>query len=137
MKTLREKILDLHSQGLSYNQIRQQLNCSKGTISYHLNPEVRQATAQANKMRRAERLAKLNALKESKPCVDCNKYFEGYLMDFDHLPEYTKTKNVSYLIDSRGWEKVLEEIAKCDLVCCMCHRKRSRQRWLDNPLRNG
>lgn len=35
--TLKEQILQLREQGLNYNQIRDKLNCSKGTIAYHLN----------------------------------------------------------------------------------------------------
>lgn len=33
---LRQKILELRDQGYSYNKIQSELNCSKGTISYHL-----------------------------------------------------------------------------------------------------
>lgn len=32
---MKEKILDLFYRGFSYNQIRKELGCSKGTISYH------------------------------------------------------------------------------------------------------
>lgn len=35
--TLKDRILDLRSQGLSYNAIVEILNCSKGTIAYHCN----------------------------------------------------------------------------------------------------
>ena len=33
---LKEKILALAEKGLSYDQIKRRLNCSKSTISYHL-----------------------------------------------------------------------------------------------------
>ena len=32
---LKEKIIKLREQGKTYNQIKKELNCSKGTISYH------------------------------------------------------------------------------------------------------
>ena len=31
----KEKILELRSQGLSYEEIKNRLGCSKGTIAYH------------------------------------------------------------------------------------------------------
>lgn len=36
MSNLKEKILELRKQGFSYNQISRKLNCSKGSISYHI-----------------------------------------------------------------------------------------------------
>lgn len=38
MSTLSDQILDLKSQGLTYNEISAKLGCSKGLISYYLNP---------------------------------------------------------------------------------------------------
>ena len=35
-KSLKEKIFDLFDKGYTYNKISNELNCSKGTISYHL-----------------------------------------------------------------------------------------------------
>lgn len=35
-KKLKPKIIELRSQGLSYKEISQALNCSKGTVCYHL-----------------------------------------------------------------------------------------------------
>ena len=32
---MKEKIIELHKKGLSYNQIKDELGCSKSTISYH------------------------------------------------------------------------------------------------------
>jgi len=38
-KNLGEKILKLHSEGLSISQIRQKLRCSHTAVKYHINPE--------------------------------------------------------------------------------------------------
>ncbi len=67
---------------------------------------------------------------KSKPCSDCNKIYEHYQMQYDHVPERgTKKASVSALLGSRSLKAktVQEEIAKCDLVCCNCHAKRT---WL-------
>lgn len=36
-KGLKEKIIGLYFKGYTYNEIKKKLNCSKGTISFHLN----------------------------------------------------------------------------------------------------
>ena len=40
-RQLKENIILLRSNGLTYKEIAEELNCSKGTISYHLNPETK------------------------------------------------------------------------------------------------
>lgn len=62
------------------------------------------------------------------PCTDCGGTFPPECMDFDHRPGEEKLFELS-----KGGAKteaaILDEIAKCDLVCANCHRIRSRQRW--------
>lgn len=50
-------------------------------------------------------------------------------MSFDHLPEYEKLANVSDLI-TKGWgrAKIDAEIAKCEIVCLLCHADRTQYR---------
>jgi hypothetical protein len=52
-------------------------------------------------------------------------------MDFDHLDGSGKLANVGEIL-RLGWglERLLDEIEKCDLVCVICHRERTHQRWL-------
>ena len=63
---------------------------------------------------------------KSKPCADCNCTYPPYVMDFDHLPQFKKTLDVSAMV-ARGYSlKTIEaEIAKCDVVCANCHRERT------------
>ena len=60
-------------------------------------------------------------------CADCGGSFPPYAMDFDHRdPEKKEFPLSGYRY---GWEKMLEEAEKCDLVCAICHRGRThRQR---------
>ncbi len=49
-------------------------------------------------------------------------------MRFDHLPGTTKRSDVSTLVYG-GYRKVLlDEIAKCELVCANCHAVRTFMR---------
>lgn len=76
--------------------------------------------------RYARRVALMSAVKAA-PCLDCGGRYPPYIMDFDHLPG-TKKKAAVGLMFGTTVESLLEEIAKCDLVCSNCHRERTHQR---------
>jgi hypothetical protein len=61
------------------------------------------------------------------PCHDCGRQFKPYQMDFDDRDPETKSFNVmagrAMLMSTR---RVLDEVAKCDVVCANCHRIRTR-----------
>lgn len=79
-----------------------------------------------SKRHKQDRQAELNKLKESNPCADCGKFYPAYVMDFDHLGD--KVASVAAMMKNRGWQTILEEIAKCELVCSNCHRIRTWKR---------
>jgi hypothetical protein len=57
------------------------------------------------------------------PCVDCGEA-DPVVLEFDHLRD--KIANVSALAASgSGWPEILAEIAKCEVVCASCHRRRT------------
>jgi hypothetical protein len=57
------------------------------------------------------------------PCVDCGES-DTEVLDFDHLRD--KTSDVSTLIQSSvSWKTLAEEIAKCEVRCANCHRRRT------------
>lgn len=66
---------------------------------------------------------------KSKPCTDCGGTFDPVCMDFDHIGT-DKRYNVAKML-SASVQQVLDEIAKCELVCANCHRLRTknRQQW--------
>jgi len=59
-------------------------------------------------------------------CVDCgfNKWPEA--LDFDHIDPKTKSFIISKEATSISKEKLLMEIAKCELRCSNCHRHKHR-----------
>jgi len=70
----------------------------------------------------------MRELKSSRPCTDCGGWFHPAAMTFDHLPGTTKRGDVSNLLYA-GYRKVLlDEIAKCELVCANCHAVRTFMR---------
>jgi len=56
------------------------------------------------------------------PCVDCGES-DPIVLEFDHQRD--KCFNVSAGIRDRSWQAVLDEIAKCEVVCANCHRRRT------------
>lgn len=65
-------------------------------------------------------------LKETTSCQDCGLHFPYYVMEFDHT-RGEKTSTVTSMC-SCNRDKLLAEIAKCDLVCANCHSIRTHQR---------
>lgn len=62
------------------------------------------------------------------PCKDCGGRFPTVAMDFDHLPGSTKSFGIMNGWRWRGWDLMLAEIAKCEIVCSNCHRVRTASR---------
>ena len=62
-------------------------------------------------------------------CLMCNLAVTEHNaaeFDFDHRNRLDKTENVSKLKGrSRDVGPLLDEMAKCDLLCCMCHRRKT------------
>jgi hypothetical protein len=71
---------------------------------------------------------------KSDPCTDCGVSYPFYVMDFDHLPGFKKSFNVSSVQHTSSIVKLLEEIDKCELVCANCHRARTFLRGEDDRL---
>ena len=59
------------------------------------------------------------------PCVDCGET-DPIVLEFDHLRD--KKFSISAGIQGRRWQDVLDEIAKCEVVCANCHRRRTAKR---------
>lgn len=62
------------------------------------------------------------------PCKDCKRVYSWKVMTFDHLDRGLKTRGVMQLATSSGKAKLLEELAKCELVCLNCHKLREYER---------
>lgn len=76
------------------------------------------------------RLGKLRAIirkEKDKPCMDCGKTFPYAQMSYDHC-RGKKRFNLGGSL--RGYDEtdVRREIAKCDVVCLICHAARETKR---------
>jgi hypothetical protein len=128
VQTLKEKIIALRSQGKTYDQIKAELNCSKGTISYHVGEGQKEKAGIRSLRQRERNMLLFHRYKEEKGCFDCGKDFPHYVLEFDHKPEFEKTDGVYRVMKTLGIDKAWEEVAKCDVVCANCHKVRTYER---------
>ena len=70
----------------------------------------------------ARRRQWLNSFKEGKPCKRCGIVYPPCALDLHHRDRKEKTFNIGQGSFRFGRERLLEEIAKCDLLCSNCHR---------------
>jgi hypothetical protein len=83
--------------------------------------------AQANKRRaRREKTEQLLAYFATHPCIDCGET-DPLVLEFDHVSD-DKSFAVARAMSDRAWAAILDEIAKCEVVCANCHRRRTYRR---------
>src|ERR1700732_4948458 len=72
---------------------------------------------------RAETLRRLVDYLLLHPCVDCGEA-DVLVLDFDHRDPATKRLAISSMLEGYSWAQIEAEIAKCDVRCANCHRRR-------------
>ena len=72
-----------------------------------------------------ERTAFLIEYFQTHPCADCGES-DPLVLEFDHVR--SKDIDVSKAMHTRSWAKVMAEIARCQVVCANCHRRRTAHR---------
>lgn len=95
---------------------------------------INRAKSRKEKILSENRINMFNLLSNSS-CKDCGET-NPIVMEFDHLSD--KQYNISRMMQDHFWERILEEISKCEIVCCNCHRIRTSKRgnWY-RTIRNG
>lgn len=61
-------------------------------------------------------------------CMDCGYDKHWCALEFDHRPGEVKLFEPHTLKCVGSWQQMLDEIAKCDVVCSNCHRIRTWER---------
>lgn len=127
---MREQIEALRAKGYSYNQIQDELKCSKGTIAYYLGEGQKEKTLKRQNDARAKISRFIAAVKDNRHCVDCGIAYRHWQLEFDHLSdkEFTIGQYRSHTTDITVIKKEME---KCEVVCANCHRDRTHQRRVE------
>lgn len=66
--------------------------------------------------------------KEFHGCMDCGGKFPYFVLDLDHRDPHDKKFALNRIHLLTSWDKMVEEINKCDVVCANCHRIRSYEK---------
>ena len=84
---------------------------------------------QEKNAQKAKRNRALVELAKAGGCVDCG-LDEPDILEFDHVPERgEKLRDIGPMVASgAGVAVLLAELAKCDVVCPNCHRRRTNVR---------
>lgn len=82
-----------------------------------------------NRKLRDDKAARVFHYLTEHPCVDCGES-DPVVLEFDHRDGEIKRLAIAQMIERRySWESIMAEIAKCDVRCANCHRRRtSKQR---------
>ena len=81
----------------------------------------------------AERRVLIDKIKTDAGCIECGFDRHPAALQFDHRDPATKLFKIADGL-SRNWEKVLAEIAKCDVRCANCHLVKTTN---DPEIRRG
>lgn len=101
---------------------------------YRQNKEKYKARARAYSRANRDKLRDyIAAFLNENPCVDCGEA-DPIVLEFDHRDPATKRFNVGDAVrKSCGLATVIAEIAKCDVRCANCHRRKTFRAFEGNP----
>ncbi len=77
-----------------------------------------------NKRIRSEIRKYLHDYLKKHPCLHCGEK-DPIVLEFDHLPNFIKTSDVSILGRNHNLNTIKEEIVKCQVLCANCHRRKT------------
>ena len=95
-------------------------------VNYARNPDRRARILRANERRRRVQTARLQEIKAAAGCADCGER-DPVVLDFDHREGSDKLGDVATMTGG-PWRTIEAEVAKCDVVCANCHRRRTHAR---------
>lgn len=92
---------------------------------------------------KARRRELLNQMKMERGCADCGYNAHPAALQWDHRDGADKDRAASAggraFALGWAWERILAEIAKCDVVCANCHAVRTAERGYTGgrPMHRG
>lgn len=111
---------------VKYRNTKLKYTHSQKGIKTQKNKNTSERSKRARKRRAKVRL--VGIIKTESGCIDCGFNLHPRALEFDHISD-NKRANVSNLIRSDySWKTILEEIAKCEVVCANCHAIRTANR---------
>lgn len=101
---------------------------------YKHGSKYRQNAVARNRRLKVKLRAQMLAYLSDKACAHCGNA-DIRVLDFDHIDPKTKSFSIARAIgDITRWDKILEEIKKCQILCANCHKIKTAQEqgWYRN-----
>lgn len=127
---LSKQIKELREKNYTYALIAKELNCSKGTVCYHLGVD-QKLKHKSRRIKRTKEEVSSNRewiksfskrYKALCGCKECG-IKNPIVLEYDHRDPKEKEHNIAQMISDRYSMKSLKrEIRKCDVLCANCHR---------------
>jgi hypothetical protein len=117
-KNKRKGVRHVHCRGCTREQIREHYQANR--LVYIAKAKRRKKAVIAQQRERITRYLKAH------PCGDCGEA-DPRCLDFDHV-RGEKRAAISEMIGNFSWEQIENELAKCEVRCANCHRKRTAER---------
>jgi len=73
---------------------------------------------------RQEHARRIFEFLETHPCVDCGET-DPVVLEFDHVRGRKTSAVCSMLRLGKAWQRIVEEINKCEIRCANCHRRKT------------
>ncbi len=111
--------------------------CALAYSHQHYVQNVEKYKAKARLRTRSDRRrnrALVDAYLRSHPCVDCGAS-DTAILEFDHRDPATKRTDIATVAQNAGWATALAKLAKCDVRCANCHRRRTARQFSWAKLR--
>ncbi len=111
---------------MPFKDIEKQREASRRHYAKHRDRVIAKAK-ETSKVARDRTRAYIKAHLEANPCIDCGET-DPIILEFDHV---TGTKEFNISDAARigyGMPKLKAEIAKCEVRCANCHRKKTYER---------
>ena len=62
------------------------------------------------------------------PCVDCGED-NPVVLEFDHVKGHKRNSICNMIRAGCSWEHIYEEMQKCEVRCCKCHRIKTAKQF--------
>ena len=113
---------------MPFKDIEKQREASRRHYAKHRDKVIASAK-KYSKLARDRTRTHINTHLKTNPCVDCGET-DIIVLEFDHIGE-AGTKHFIISDATRfgyGMKKLKDEIAKCEVRCANCHRKKTYER---------
>lgn len=94
--------------------------------NYKVSSKRRASIRQSAKTRRLAHIEVVTAYLREHPCVDCGEN-DPEVLEFDHVRGEKITEIAKLVSHGYSWALIEAEIAKCDVRCANCHRRKTRR----------